>query len=164
MKNLSHFPKTDIRFWQSAVFRQPYTVDSHRRLTKEWYARVQFQGKRQFFPLGTPNRALRPPRHETYSYSSRSTAGHSRLRSMNETQTPRRQHILLKSRSAPFLRLSLASVPNARLLKATQPPSERSWLIFSDLRVIRRNSTIVKGNDLWVLASSAEGTVESMIS
>jgi hypothetical protein len=27
------------------------------RLTKEWYARVQFQGKRQFFPLGTPNKA-----------------------------------------------------------------------------------------------------------
>jgi hypothetical protein len=30
MKNLSHFPKTDIRFWQSAVFRhavaQPSTV------------------------------------------------------------------------------------------------------------------------------------------
>jgi hypothetical protein len=26
-------------------------------LTKEWYARVQFQGKRAFFPLGTPNRA-----------------------------------------------------------------------------------------------------------
>src|SRR5258708_5581179 len=57
MKNLSHFPKTDIRFWQSAVFRQPYIVDGQRRLTKEWYTRVQFQGKRQFFPLGTPNRA-----------------------------------------------------------------------------------------------------------
>jgi hypothetical protein len=57
MKNLSHFPKTDIRFWQTAVFRQPYIIDGRRRLTKEWYARVQFQGKRQFFPLGTPNKA-----------------------------------------------------------------------------------------------------------
>jgi hypothetical protein len=57
MKNLSHFAKTDIRFWQSAVFRQPYIVDGQRRLTKEWYARVQFQGKRAFFQLGTPNRA-----------------------------------------------------------------------------------------------------------
>jgi hypothetical protein len=27
MKDLSHFPKTDIRFWQKGVFRQPYTVD-----------------------------------------------------------------------------------------------------------------------------------------
>jgi hypothetical protein len=100
------------------------------------------RGNVSFSRLALQIERLRPPSHETYSYSSRSTAGHSRLRSMSETQTPRRQHILLKSRSAPFLRLSLASVPNARLLKATQPPSERSWLIFSDLRVIRRNSTI----------------------
>ena len=57
MKNLSHFPKADIRFWQRAVFRQPYVVNGQRRLTKEWYARLQFQGKRAFFPLGTPSRA-----------------------------------------------------------------------------------------------------------
>jgi hypothetical protein len=41
----------------SVVLRQAYTIDGQRRLTKEWYARVQFQGKRQFFPLGTPNKA-----------------------------------------------------------------------------------------------------------
>jgi hypothetical protein len=57
MRGLSHFPKTDIRFWQNAVFRQPYTVDGQRRLTKEWYARLQYGGKRQFFSLGTPNKA-----------------------------------------------------------------------------------------------------------
>jgi len=57
MKDLSHFPRTDIRFWQNAVFRQPYTVNGQRRLTKEWYARVQYGGKRQFFSLGTPNKA-----------------------------------------------------------------------------------------------------------
>jgi hypothetical protein len=57
MKNLSHFSKTDIRFWQGAVFRQPYTVDGQGCLTKEWYARIQFRGKRQFFSLGTPNKA-----------------------------------------------------------------------------------------------------------
>jgi hypothetical protein len=57
MKNLSHFPKTDIRFWQNAILRQPYAVGGQRRLTKEWYARVQFRGERQCFPLGTPNKA-----------------------------------------------------------------------------------------------------------
>jgi hypothetical protein len=57
VSNLSHFPKTDIRFWQTAVFRQGYTIDGQRRLTKHWYARVQFQGKRTFFSLGTPNKA-----------------------------------------------------------------------------------------------------------
>jgi hypothetical protein len=57
MQNLSHFSKTDIRFWQNAVFRQPYTVGGQRSLTKEWYARIQFRGQRQFFSLGTPNKA-----------------------------------------------------------------------------------------------------------
>jgi hypothetical protein len=57
MKNLSHFSKTDIRFWQNAVFRQAYTVENQRRLTKEWYARGQFRGHRQFFSLGTSNKA-----------------------------------------------------------------------------------------------------------
>ena len=31
--------------------------DANRRLTKEWYARIQFRGERQFFSLGTPNKA-----------------------------------------------------------------------------------------------------------
>ena len=31
-------------------------MDGQRRLTKEWYARVQYGGKRQFFSLGTPNK------------------------------------------------------------------------------------------------------------
>jgi hypothetical protein len=57
MKDLSHFPKSDIRFWQKAVFPSAYTVDGQRRLTKEWQARVQYGGKRKFFSLGTPNRA-----------------------------------------------------------------------------------------------------------
>jgi len=61
MKNLSHFPKTDIRFWQSAVFRQPYIVDAQRRLTKEWYARVQFQEKRAFLQLLRSQRPGRAP-------------------------------------------------------------------------------------------------------
>jgi hypothetical protein len=30
MRNLSHFQKTDIRFWRNAVFRQPYTVGRQR--------------------------------------------------------------------------------------------------------------------------------------
>jgi hypothetical protein len=48
MNDLSHFPTTDIRFWQNAVFRQPYTLDGQARLTKEWYARVQYGVKWQF--------------------------------------------------------------------------------------------------------------------
>jgi integrase len=58
MSNLSHFPKTDIRFWQNSVFRQQYTVGGTRRLTKECYARIQFHGKRHFFLLRTSNKAV----------------------------------------------------------------------------------------------------------
>jgi hypothetical protein len=35
---LGHFSKSDVRYWQRAVFRLSYTVDGKRRLTKEWYA------------------------------------------------------------------------------------------------------------------------------
>ena len=54
---LGHFSKSDVRYWQRAVFRLSYTVDGKRRLTKEWYARLQYGGKRQFFSLGTANKA-----------------------------------------------------------------------------------------------------------
>jgi hypothetical protein len=41
MKNLSHFPKTDIRFCQSAVFRQPYIVDGQPPTLARYKARSQ---------------------------------------------------------------------------------------------------------------------------
>jgi hypothetical protein len=33
-------------------------VDGQRRLIKVWYAGVQYDGKRQFFSLATPNKAV----------------------------------------------------------------------------------------------------------
>jgi hypothetical protein len=41
MKNLSHFSKTDIRFWQNAVFRKAYTVEGWRRLTRAAAAKAR---------------------------------------------------------------------------------------------------------------------------
>jgi hypothetical protein len=55
-KTLSHFSKSDIRYWSECVFRKGYTRDGHRRYTKEWYAsRMQHAGRRDFFPLQTSN-------------------------------------------------------------------------------------------------------------
>jgi hypothetical protein len=54
MKNLSHFPKTDIRFWQRAVFRQSYTRNGKSFLTKAWAMKVAHEGR----PLGTLNKAV----------------------------------------------------------------------------------------------------------
>lgn len=55
-RNLRHFPKTDVRFWQQSIFRKGYTVSGQRRVTKEWYARMQHNGERDQFALGTPNK------------------------------------------------------------------------------------------------------------
>jgi integrase len=55
--DLRHFSKTDLRYWQQAIFRKGYSVDGERRQTNEFYARMQHQGRREFFVLGTPNKA-----------------------------------------------------------------------------------------------------------
>jgi hypothetical protein len=57
MKNLSHFPKTEIRFWQSAVFLQSYTRSGQSFLTKVWAMKVAYEGLRETFPPGTLNKA-----------------------------------------------------------------------------------------------------------
>jgi integrase len=54
---LSHFSKTDFRYWNEAVFRKGYTKGGRQLFTKEWYARMQHDGRREFFPLQTANRA-----------------------------------------------------------------------------------------------------------
>ena len=56
-RTLSHFSKSEIRYWSECVFRKGYTRDGHRRYTKEWYARMQHAGQRDFFPLQTSNKA-----------------------------------------------------------------------------------------------------------
>jgi hypothetical protein len=140
MRNLSHFPKTDIRFWQRAVFRQPYIVDGQRRLTKEWYARVQFQGKRAFFQLGTPNRAAGAERRETYFCSSPSTVGPRRLRGIRRGLNRRRQQILPKLRSVPFLTRCSASARTDPRSKGTQLRSGKSSPTSSGSPLTRQNS------------------------
>ena len=54
---LLHFSKTDFRYWSENVFRKGYTKNGRRLYTKEWYARMQHDGRREFFPLRTPNKA-----------------------------------------------------------------------------------------------------------
>ena len=54
---LSHFSKTDFRYWNETVFRKGYTKGGRQHLTKDWYARIQHDGRRDFFSLQTPNKA-----------------------------------------------------------------------------------------------------------
>ena len=52
-----HYGKTDIRYWQTAVFRQSYTRNGLAHRASEWAIKIQHVGRRETFPLGTANRA-----------------------------------------------------------------------------------------------------------
>ena len=54
---LGHFSKTDIRFWHDRLFRETYRSKGHVQQTSHWSARIQHDGRRERFPLYTPNRA-----------------------------------------------------------------------------------------------------------
>ena len=53
---LGHFSKSDVRYWQRAIFRQTYTHNGKTRLTKDWTMKIAHEGRRETFPLGTPLR------------------------------------------------------------------------------------------------------------
>jgi Phage integrase family len=54
---LGHFSKTDVRFWQDRLFRETYRSNGLLCETSHWSARLQHEGRRERFPLYTPNKA-----------------------------------------------------------------------------------------------------------
>jgi hypothetical protein len=54
---LGHFSKTDVRFWQDRLFRETYRNNGRLHKTSHWSARIQHEGRRERFPLYTPNKA-----------------------------------------------------------------------------------------------------------
>ncbi len=56
-EKLGHFSKTDIRFWQGRIFRESYRKNGRLCQTTNWSARIQHEGRRERFPLYTPNKA-----------------------------------------------------------------------------------------------------------
>jgi hypothetical protein len=49
--------KSDVRYWQRAIFRPSYTRGGVRQNVGHWVAKVQHAGRRETIPLGTPNKA-----------------------------------------------------------------------------------------------------------
>jgi integrase len=47
----------DVRYWQGKVFRKPYRQGGEYREAADFSVRLQFAGRREYFNLGTPNRA-----------------------------------------------------------------------------------------------------------
>jgi integrase len=56
-KVLGHYSKSDIRYWQQAIFRQTYTRNGETLITKNWAMKIANRGRRETFPLGTANKA-----------------------------------------------------------------------------------------------------------
>jgi integrase len=54
---LSHFGKTDVRYWQERVFQPTYTRNGIVHRISEWAIKIQHLGHRETFSLGTANRA-----------------------------------------------------------------------------------------------------------
>jgi hypothetical protein len=49
--------KSDVRYWQDAVFQPGYTWKGTRRLVGHWAVKVQYGGRRETVPLLTANKA-----------------------------------------------------------------------------------------------------------
>ena len=56
-RNGKGYAKTDIRFWMGVLFKPKYTDADRRIEAKNWSVRIQYQGNRRAFSLGTPNQA-----------------------------------------------------------------------------------------------------------
>jgi hypothetical protein len=54
---LGHFAKSDIRYWQQSVFRQTYSRNGQTLVTRDWAMKIAHEGRRETFPLDTPNKA-----------------------------------------------------------------------------------------------------------
>ena len=50
------FPKTDVRYWQQAIFRPTYSRAGERVEVADWAVKIQHRGRRETFSLDTPNR------------------------------------------------------------------------------------------------------------
>jgi hypothetical protein len=53
----AHHGKTDIRYWQGAVYQPKYTRNGVVHQASEWAIKIQHLGRRETFPLGTANKA-----------------------------------------------------------------------------------------------------------
>ena len=55
-KSAGRYAKTDVRYWEKAVFQPTYTRDGKTRIVGEWVAKIQHLGQRETFSLGSANK------------------------------------------------------------------------------------------------------------
>jgi len=66
------YGRTDIRYWNNAIFNQTYTRNGVRFTVDEFAAKIQHGGRRETFPLGSPNRASAAARAKDIYFSLKS--------------------------------------------------------------------------------------------
>jgi integrase len=66
-------PKTDLRYWEKAIFQPTYTRDGVVHAVSDWAAKIQHAGRRETFPLATPNKAAAAAKAKTIYLSLRSS-------------------------------------------------------------------------------------------
>ncbi len=64
--------KTDLRYWDKAIFQPTYTCNGHVRKVGEWAAKIQHLGRRETFPLVNANKARAAARAKEIYLSLRS--------------------------------------------------------------------------------------------
>src|SRR6266404_4923480 len=52
-----NFGKTDVRYWQEAIFKPTYSKGGKTLCIEHWAARIQWRGQRELFNLKTSNKA-----------------------------------------------------------------------------------------------------------
>ena len=67
-------PKTDLRYWEKAIFQPTYTRQGQVRKVCEWATKIQHLGRRETFSLATANKASAAARAKTI-YLSLQAAG-----------------------------------------------------------------------------------------
>lgn len=65
-------PKTDLRYWERAIFQPTYKWDGKVRRVGEWAAKIQHLGRRETFSLGSANKAVAASRAKEIYLSLRS--------------------------------------------------------------------------------------------
>ena len=69
------FPNPKSVTGSCAVFRQSYTRNGPSFLTKAWAMKVAYEGRRETFPLGTPNKAVAAASGNMMALSGRALIG-----------------------------------------------------------------------------------------
>ncbi len=60
-----YYSKTDLRYWQAAVFQPRYTRNQVVHQLSEWAVKIQHLGRRETFALGTANRTAAAAKAKT---------------------------------------------------------------------------------------------------